>query len=53
MDGGSLVRVTVQGAATDPELAGAWHSLLVQLDLYLAAGIVAPLPAGTFDDIYG
>jgi uncharacterized protein YndB with AHSA1/START domain len=50
--GGSVVTVTVQGAAADPELATAWHTLLVQLDLYLAAGIVAPLPAGSFDDLY-
>jgi uncharacterized protein YndB with AHSA1/START domain len=50
--GGSLVRVTVDGAADDPVAAAAWHALLAQLDLYLAAGMVVPVPADAFVDAY-
>ena len=50
--GGSLVRVTVEGAAGDAELAAAWHALLVRLDLYLAASMVVPVEADRFRPAY-
>jgi uncharacterized protein YndB with AHSA1/START domain len=50
--GGSLVRVRVEGAADDPHLAATWHALLVQLDLYLAAGIVVPVPGDASLAVY-
>ena len=49
---GTVVRVTVEGAATDAELAATWHALLVQLDMYLAAGMVVPVAAATWRPAY-
>jgi uncharacterized protein YndB with AHSA1/START domain len=49
---GSLIRVTVAGAADDPALAATWHALLVQLDLYLAAGVVLPVEPSLFAPAY-
>jgi uncharacterized protein YndB with AHSA1/START domain len=49
---GSVVRVTVEGLAGDPERAAEWHALLVQLDMYLAAGMVVPVTADGFVDAY-
>ena len=40
---GTLYRLTHADAANDPELAASWHALLLQLDMYLAAG--EPIPA--------
>jgi uncharacterized protein YndB with AHSA1/START domain len=52
VDGGSVVRVTVEGAADDPDLAATWHTLLVQLDMYLAAGIRVPVEPADFAGLY-
>jgi uncharacterized protein YndB with AHSA1/START domain len=42
-DHGSLYRVTVDSVGDDAELAAAWHALLLQLDMYLAAGQLVPV----------
>jgi hypothetical protein len=49
---GSLVRVTVDGAADDPETSAEWHALLVQLDMYLAAGMVVPIDPASCLELY-
>ena len=49
---GCQFTLRVAGAATDPELAAAWHARLVQLDLYLAAGVVHPSAAATWRPAY-
>jgi uncharacterized protein YndB with AHSA1/START domain len=41
-DHGSVFRITVDGIGQDAERAAAWHALLVQLDMYLAAGELIP-----------
>jgi len=50
---GTLIRATVAGAADDADLSATWHALLVQLDLYLAAGMVLPVDAALFAPAYG
>ena len=40
---GTLYRVTHEGIDGDPELAATWHALLIQLDMYLAAGQLVPV----------
>lgn len=40
---GTLYRLTHQGIDRDAELAATWHALLVQLDMYLAAGQLIPV----------
>jgi uncharacterized protein YndB with AHSA1/START domain len=50
--GGSVIRVTVAGAADDPAQAAAWHALLVQLDMYLAAGMILPVDPSLFAAAY-
>jgi uncharacterized protein YndB with AHSA1/START domain len=40
---GTIYRLTVEGAGDDPTLAATWHALLVQLDMYLAAGLLIPV----------
>jgi uncharacterized protein YndB with AHSA1/START domain len=49
---GSLIRVTVAGAASDADLAATWHALLVQLDMYLAADVVLPVEPVLFTAAY-
>ena len=49
---GSTVRITVDGAADDPKLAAAWHALVVQLDMYLAADTIVPVDAERFVRLY-
>lgn len=39
---GTVYRLTVDGIAGDAERAAAWHALLVQLDMWLAAGQLVP-----------
>jgi uncharacterized protein YndB with AHSA1/START domain len=39
---GTIFRLTHAGIGSDAALASAWHALLLQLDLYLAAGQVVP-----------
>jgi uncharacterized protein YndB with AHSA1/START domain len=41
-DHGSVFRLTVGGIGQDAERAATWHALLVQLDMYLAAGQLIP-----------
>lgn len=50
--GGSLYRLTVDGIGDDAEGAATWHALLVQLDLYLAAGKVIPVDHARWVDAY-
>lgn len=40
---GTVYWLTVEGAGNDPTLAATWHALLVQLDMYLAAGVLVPV----------
>lgn len=42
-DSGTLYRLTHQSIGDDAELAATWHALLVQLDMYLAAGQLIPV----------
>lgn len=40
---GTVYRLTHEAAGDDADLAATWHALLVQLDMYLAAGQVIPV----------
>lgn len=40
---GTVIRVTHDAIDGDAELAATWHALLVQLDMYLAAGQILPV----------
>jgi uncharacterized protein YndB with AHSA1/START domain len=40
---GTLYRLTHSGIGDDADLAATWHALLVQLDMYLAAGQLIPV----------
>jgi uncharacterized protein YndB with AHSA1/START domain len=42
---GTLYRLTHHAIGDDAELAATWHALLIQLDMYLAAGQLVPVPA--------
>lgn len=42
---GSVYRLTHAAIGDDAELAATWHALLVQLDMYLAAGRLVPVEA--------
>ena len=42
-DMGTRYRVTHEGIGRDAELAARWHALLVQLDMFLAAGVLIPV----------
>ena len=44
-DVGTVYRVTHDAIAGDAELAATWHSLLAQLDMYLAAETLIPVDA--------
>jgi hypothetical protein len=39
---GTTYRLTLDGIGDDPRLAAEWHALLLQLDMYLAAGQLVP-----------
>jgi hypothetical protein len=41
---GTRYRLTHHAVGDDAELAATWHALLVQLDMYLAAGQLVPVP---------
>lgn len=45
---GTLYRLTVDGAGSDPELAATWHALLLQLDMWMAAEQLVPISADRF-----
>ncbi len=49
---GSVFRLTHAGIGTDAELAAAWHALLLQLDMYLAAGMLVPVDPKLWVDAY-
>lgn len=40
---GTLYRLVHDGVGRDAELAATWHALLLQLDMYLAAGVLVPV----------
>jgi uncharacterized protein YndB with AHSA1/START domain len=50
---GTRYRATHPTAGADPALAAAWHGLLVQLDMYLAASTLVPVDAGRWVPAYG
>lgn len=49
---GCLWRLTHAGIGTDAELAARWHALLIQLDLYLAAGVLVPVDPAPWVERY-
>ena len=49
---GTAYRVTLNGIGDDAELAARWHALLVQLDMYLAAGMLVPVEPKRWVDAY-
>lgn len=49
---GSIYRLTVDGIVGDPERAARWHALLIQLDMYLAAGQLVPVDHTRWIDAY-
>ncbi len=42
---GTVYRLTHEAIGRDAELAATWHALLIQLDMYLAAGELIPVDA--------
>jgi uncharacterized protein YndB with AHSA1/START domain len=51
-DHGAVFRLTHETAGDDAELAATWHALLLQLDMYLAAGLIVPLDPDRWVDGY-
>jgi uncharacterized protein YndB with AHSA1/START domain len=49
---GALFRLRHGGIGHDAELAAVWHALLVQLDMYLAAGTLVPVDPKPWIDAY-
>lgn len=49
---GSAYRLTHEGIDGDAGLAATWHALLVQLDMYLAAGQLVPVPPDLWRTAY-
>jgi len=49
---GSLFRLTNEDVGDDAELAATWHALLLQLDMYLAAGVLVPVDPKLWVDAY-
>jgi uncharacterized protein YndB with AHSA1/START domain len=49
---GSLFRLTHEEVGDDAELAATWHALLLQLDMYLAAGMLVPVEPKLWVDAY-
>jgi uncharacterized protein YndB with AHSA1/START domain len=49
---GTVYRVTHADIGDDAELAATWHALLIQLDMYLAAGELVPVEANRWVDAY-
>jgi uncharacterized protein YndB with AHSA1/START domain len=49
---GSLFRLTHDAVGDDAELAATWHALLLQLDMYLAAGVLVPVDPKLWVDAY-
>ena len=51
-DDGTTYRLTHAAIGRDAELASAWHALLLQLDMYLAAGQLVPADPERWVDEY-
>jgi uncharacterized protein YndB with AHSA1/START domain len=51
-DVGTVYRLTHTGVGSDAALASRWHALLIQLDMYLAAGQLVPADSGQWVDDY-
>ncbi len=51
-EGWTLLRLEHSGIGTNAELAAAWHALLLQLDMYLAADFLMPADPGIWLDQY-
>ena len=49
---GSLYRLTHDEIGDDAELAAMWHALLIQLDMYLAAGQLVPVESKSWIAAY-
>lgn len=49
---GTIYRLTHEGIGGDAELAATWHALLIQLDMYLAAGQLVPVEPKPWVDPY-
>lgn len=51
-DHGTVFRLTHEAVGDDAELAATWHALLLQLDMYLAAGVLVPVDPKLWVDAY-
>ena len=51
-DGATLIRLTHEGIGDEVALAATWHALLLQLDMYLAAGQLMPADPDEFVPMY-
>jgi uncharacterized protein YndB with AHSA1/START domain len=49
---GTVYRITHEAIGDDAELAATWHALLIQLDMYLAAGELVPVEPKPWVDPY-
>jgi len=49
---GTIYRLTHRSIGNDAHLAATWHALLLQLDMYLAAGQLLPIDAERWIDAY-
>lgn len=49
---GCVWRLTHRGIGQDAERAARWHALLIQLDLYLAAGVLVPVDPAPWVERY-
>jgi hypothetical protein len=49
---GTVYRLVHEGIGDDAALAARWHALLVQLDMYLAAGQLIPVEPKRWLDAY-
>jgi hypothetical protein len=49
---GAVYRLTHPDVGDDAELAARWHALLIQLDMYLAAGQLVPVAADDWVEKY-
>jgi len=50
---GTIYRLTHDAVGDDAELAAKWHALLIQLDMYLAAGQLIPVDGARWVAAYG
>jgi uncharacterized protein YndB with AHSA1/START domain len=52
-EAGTTYRLTHDAVDGDAERAATWHALLIQLDMYLAAGQLVPVDPGPWREAYG